>query len=76
MLIALLDKALQAGKRVELNQGHPPEYLAKGGFPLVTALAYKSMPERMREQGYRLEYTSNQGMKRLRLQDTAHRGNP
>ncbi|OEL19393.1 hypothetical protein BAE44_0019588 [Dichanthelium oligosanthes] len=60
-LMCFSDKALQAGNRVVLNQGHPPEYLPKGGFPLVAVLAYKSIPERMREQGYRLEYTSNQG---------------
>ena len=40
-LMCFLDKALQAGKSVELNQGHPPEYLAKGGNILISTVRNK-----------------------------------
>lgn len=35
------DKALQAGKRTLLNQGHPPKHLFKGGNIVISAVQNK-----------------------------------
>ncbi|OQU89593.1 hypothetical protein SORBI_3002G220100 [Sorghum bicolor] len=57
VLIKLFETVLQAGQRMVLKQGHPPEYLSRG----VAAHACKSIPgHTMIEKGHQSEHASNQ----------------
>ncbi|KAG0543921.1 hypothetical protein BDA96_02G230600 [Sorghum bicolor] len=57
VLIKLFENVLQAGQRMVLKQGHPPEYLSRG----VAAHACKSIPgHTMIEKGHQSEHASNQ----------------
>uniref|UniRef100_A0A0A8Y8G1 Uncharacterized protein n=1 Tax=Arundo donax TaxID=35708 RepID=A0A0A8Y8G1_ARUDO len=63
-LIALLEKALQAGRRSVLKQGHSSEYLSKEVFPLKAMLTRGAMVLPLSSQGHRPEHSSKQ--------DTSH----